>query len=407
MPPSRNDTSSPPRTSRLAASLAVTCALGALAAGVVACSTQQITVVRPGSQDTVPGPTIPPSMRVRHDQPFPDERCAKNQEFGPITYLTNAEWTAAAGVLEVLVAEARGYFDDLCLDVTIVPSFATENYAKVAGNEAQFAAAGSFSEVADFAGRNNAKFITVAVDGRVPLDVLLVRPDGPTRPGQLRGAPIGAQAALTPAVTAMLARAGLSRVADDASIERDYTVVPLEDASAQLRLDNSNVVAVAGTVSSDVVELKAADVPFHTIDPVDHGVPGSFGVIYTNSAFAQENPTIVEDFLRAAARARTEAMADPATAVNDAKNIALQSPDAVFDAAFETARWTAEVKRMDRSPLTTPSGIPMPGLLANELAVGINVGLFGGLEPDAQSLIDVRPSVALYRSDRTLIWPSK
>ena len=50
-------------------------------------------------------------------------------------------------MVDVFVAEERGYFDELCLDVEVVASFSTANYPLIAGGEAQFASGGSFSEV--------------------------------------------------------------------------------------------------------------------------------------------------------------------------------------------------------------------------------------------------------------------
>ncbi len=114
-------------------------------ASLGACSNRTVQVYKPGTKDTIGGPVVPASMRVRGGRQFPAERCAKNREFGPITYLTNAQYTASAGVIEVLLAKAKGYFDQLCLDVVVTPSFSSENYEIVASNEAQFATAGSFT----------------------------------------------------------------------------------------------------------------------------------------------------------------------------------------------------------------------------------------------------------------------
>ena len=60
------------------------------------------------------------------------ERCAANQEAGTITYLSSFDFAAAASIVDVVVAEQSGYFDDLCLDVELLPSFSTANYPLVA-----------------------------------------------------------------------------------------------------------------------------------------------------------------------------------------------------------------------------------------------------------------------------------
>ena len=65
--------------------------------------------------------------------------------------------TAAASILEVIVAQQAGYYDELCLDVEFTPSFSTANYSLVAGGEAQFSSSGSFSELATQAAANEAE----------------------------------------------------------------------------------------------------------------------------------------------------------------------------------------------------------------------------------------------------------
>ena len=107
---------------------------------------------------------------------FPADRCEANEAAGTITYNTGFDYAAAASILEVVVADEKGYFDDLCLDVEITPSFSTANYPLVASNEVQFASAGNFSEVATFAEANEADLVALSVDGHVAIDVLMVKP---------------------------------------------------------------------------------------------------------------------------------------------------------------------------------------------------------------------------------------
>ena len=103
---------------------------------------------------------------VKSAEPFPDERCEANKAAGNITYLSSFDFAAAASIVEVLVAERSGYFDELCLDVEIQSSFSTANYPLVAANDAQFSSGGSFSEIVTFAIANEADFVALAVEGR-------------------------------------------------------------------------------------------------------------------------------------------------------------------------------------------------------------------------------------------------
>ena len=79
-------------------------------------------------------------------------------------------------IIDVVMADEKGYFDDLCLDVELQPSFSTDNYPIVPSNDAQFASGGSFSEVVNFAAANEADLVAVAVEGRSAIDCLIVKP---------------------------------------------------------------------------------------------------------------------------------------------------------------------------------------------------------------------------------------
>ena len=201
---------------------------------------------------------------------FPDDRCAANHDAGTISYLTGFDYAAAASMIDVFVAEQRGYYDDLCLDVEVTPSFSTDNYPVVAAGRAQFASAGSFTEMATFAVANDADLVAVVVEGRSPADVLILKPDTATTLTDLRGDTIGVKGKITPSVAAMLAGAGLVE-------GRDYQTVLLDgfDPVAQIALDG--IVGFPGYRSNEPGALERAGIPFQVFDPIDDGIPGSSG----------------------------------------------------------------------------------------------------------------------------------
>ena len=57
--------------------------------------------------------------RVAAGEPFPDDRCAANEAAGTITYLSGFDFAATASIVDVVVAEEAGYYDELCLDVEL------------------------------------------------------------------------------------------------------------------------------------------------------------------------------------------------------------------------------------------------------------------------------------------------
>ena len=77
--------------------------------------------------------------RTHDGEPFPAARCEANQAAGTITYLSGFDFAATASIVDVLVADSKGYYDELCLDVELRASFSVDNYPQVAANQAQFA----------------------------------------------------------------------------------------------------------------------------------------------------------------------------------------------------------------------------------------------------------------------------
>ena len=114
------------------------------------------------------------------------ERCAANQDAGTITYLSSFDFAAAASIVDVVVAEQSGYFDDLCLDVELKPSFSTANYPLVASDEAQFSSAGNYTEILNNTGEG-AEFVAFIDYGKTPIEALITPEGGATELAELDG----------------------------------------------------------------------------------------------------------------------------------------------------------------------------------------------------------------------------
>jgi NitT/TauT family transport system substrate-binding protein len=340
---------------------------------------------------------------VESGEPFPDARCEANRAAGTISYLSSFDFAAAASIVEVLVAEERGYFDAMCLDVDIEASFSVANYPLVAANDAQFSSGGSFSEIVTFAAANEADFVAVAVEGRTAIDGLIVKPDHASTLEDLRGASIGVKEKLPSAVTAMLAAAGLVE-------GTDYETVPLEgfDPTAHIAIDS--IVGFPGWKSNEPGQLERAGIDFTLFDPTEEGVPGSFGVLYTNRTFLTEHPSAAQDFVRAAMAGLADAIVDPAAAsaiavelINGNGNPNFLSPEG------ETFRWATESQLIvDTTPDGTGFGVPDAVVLQEELDTYASVGLFGdGDTPIATDWIDATMISSIYADDGSIIYPGQ
>ena len=352
---------------------------------------------------TTPPATVPAVPLVAAGQTFPADRCKANNAAGTITYLSSYDFAASASIVEILVAKQKGYFDDVCLDVKLKPSFSTDNYPLIAADEAQISSGGSLSEVVDYAGRNDAGFVALSVDGRTGIDALIIKDGQSTQLSDLKGKTIGVKGAITPSVAAMLKKAGLTE-------GKDYQTVLLDGYDPKLQIAIPEIVGFPGFKSNEPLQLKAAGIPFKLYDPADYGIPGSFGVLYSNSTFLGKYPTAAEDFMRAAMKGLADALADPVGAANIAVDMINASGNAQhLSPDGEVARWSVESKLVAASTTVSklPIGVPDIKLLETEVKTYADIGLFDGQVPDLTTLVDAKLVRGVYDSSGQVIWPSK
>ena len=340
------------------------------------------------------------SSDVVAGEPFPAARCEANKAAGTITYLSGFDFAATASIVEVIVAEQKGYFDELCLDVELKASFSTANYPQIAANNAQFASGGSFSEIVDYSTENEAQFVAVAVEGKTGIDALIVKEGEATTLAELKGSTIGVKGALTRGVAAMLQKAGLVE-------GRDFTTVLLDGFDPKVHAEIPAIVGFPGYKSNEPLQLDAAGIPFTLFDPSDSGIPGSFGILYTNADFLREHPTAAQDFVRASMRGLADAVADPQAASDTALALINANGNAMFlSPEGERARWAVESRLVVETNTATPLGVPEPALLQAEVDTHAGIGLFGGTAPTITPYVDVDTIAGVYDADGTVIWPA-
>ena len=337
---------------------------------------------------------------VAAGEAFPADRCAANEAAGTITYLTGFDFAATASIVDVIVADANGYYDDMCLDVEITPSFSTANYPLVAENDAQFASGGSFSEVVAFAAANDTDFVVTAVEGPTAIDSLIVKPGVATELEDLAGSTIGVKGKLPPSVAAMLATAGLVE-------NEDYETVLLDGFDPTAHIAIESIDGFPGYKSNEPGALDRAGIEFDLFDPLDYDIPGSFGVIYGNAGFIAEHPTAAEDFMRATMLGLADAIADPEAAANTAVELINSGGNPNFlSPEGEVFRWTTDAALISElTPAGTGYGVADAAALQNELDTYAEVGLFGDAETPTASdyLSDILDRIY---ADAVVIWPA-
>jgi NitT/TauT family transport system substrate-binding protein len=326
------------------------------------------------------------------------ERCALNKKAGKITYLSGFDLAATASIVEIVVAKEKGYFDKMCLDVDVKGSFSTANYPLVGSNTAQFASGGSYTEMLNFQ-KDGAQFVAVAIDGKVGVDALLVRPDGGVKtPADLKGKKIGVKGALPPAEVALLAKYGLTE-------GKDYDEVSLEGFDPKqhwaLPID-----ALPVYKSNEPGQLDAAGIKYTMFDPAKEGIPGDFGVIYTSKSFHDQHPSAVQDFVRAAMKGLADAIAKPDDAVALCfKKITENGNKNFLSSAGESYRWGVESKIVtDNTPKGEGLGLVHAAALQAEVDAYTAAGVFK-TKPNIAGTYDEATIKAIYDSTSTVIWP--
>ncbi|PIE32015.1 MAG: hypothetical protein CSA55_04355 [Ilumatobacter coccineus] len=351
-----------------------------------------------GCGHDAPTSTLDPVPPVVAGEAIPTERCDANRQAGPITFVTGFDYAAAASIIEVIAAETAGYYDDLCLDVTLVPGFSTSNYPLVASGQAQFASGGSFSETVAFGLANEADLAVVTVAGAKPIETLLLKPEA-TSLDDVAGNTIGVKGKLPPGVEIMLSQAGLHE-------GEEFTTIPVDGFDPVAHMSIDETIGIPGWRSFEPAYLSQHDVPFVEFAVADAGVPGSFGVIFTSREFADAHPSAVEDFARASMRGLADVIADPSAAASHALALAEANGNPNF-LSFETESARAKIEAtliVDALPDGMVAGTPLVDRLQDELDAYAETGLFGEATPPAATEVII-PIIDTITDDGTIIWP--
>ena len=327
-----------------------------------------------------------------------EERCETNRDAGTLTFVTGFDYAAAAGILDAIVAEAEGYFEELCLDVEIQPAFAPANGALVIGGQAQFGSSGSFGELVNNNLAGEGELVGLLHFGRTAIEGLVV-PEGSGIEsfGDLCGNLVGIKGDLPYSLQAAVGLEGVERDCFDEILLDGFDPV----AHLDLGID-----ALPVYKSNEPYTLDNEGIEYTLLDPLDFDVPSSFAVHFTTQSFLDENPTVVEDFMRAVIRGYEFAAENPDEAVQHAFDLINAAGNPLFFAQeTERFRWGVESGIVEElSPVGSGTAIPDLERLGAEIQALTDAGVFDEL-PDWQSMVSTAIAESLYDGE-TLRWPS-
>jgi NitT/TauT family transport system substrate-binding protein len=367
-----------------------------------ACGDDDSTAEEPAAEpaeEPVEEPAEEPATEPAGEQPgISDERCATNRDVGTITFVTGFDYAAAAGIAEIIVADAEGFFEELCIDADIQPGFAPSNGALVIQGQAQMGSAGSFSELVANNVAGEGDLVAVLHWGRTAIEaVVLPEGSGIETFGDLCGHLVGIKGDLPYSIQAAVALSGIDRGCFEEILLDGFDPV----AHLDLGID-----ALPVYKSNEPNTLTSQGIDFTVLDPLDFDVPSSFGVPFTTQSFIDENPTVVEDIVRALIKGYEFAAANPEATVAHAFDLIEAAGNPMFLAQeAELFRWGVESGIIaDLAPEGVGVGTPDTELLGAEIAAMVAAGVFEEL-PDWESMVNTDIAASLY-DGTTLKWPT-
>ncbi len=322
--------------------------------------------------------------------------CERNADVGTITVVTGFDFAASPGILDPIVAEAEGYYDELCLDVEIQPGFAPQNLTLVAAGEAQFANADSFGEVVRANVAGDAGLVTLAAYGKTAIQALVVPADSDIETlDDLSGKLVGIKSDLPLALQSMLGQAGVERSSFEELLLDTFDPV----AGFDLGID-----ALPVYKSNEPIQLDNAGFEYRMFDPLDYEVPASFGMLVVGEDFLAENPEVVSDFMRATLRGMAFSVDDPEAAVAHALDRIATNQGSFLADYTEIPRWQVE---RDLVVSLTSEGEGYGQLdvdrLGAEITALTDVGVFES-EPDWRSMMAPDIVADLYDGGTDVAW---
>lgn len=322
-------------------------------------------------------------------------RCDDNKAAGTVTYASGFTFAADAGIVDVLVAEDKGYYEDVCLDVKLVPSNTGENAALLAAGQVQIANVGNITDVLNANLNADAGMVVIAHYGNVPIEALAVPADGVTSIADLQGGTIGVKFDIPTSIQNMLSAEGAPRgTFDEVQVGFD----PVNEGF-NLGLDALPVYS-----NNEPFVMDAAGIEYRLFSPGDFDIPGSFGYLVTTQDFLDKHPGAVEDFLRASFKGMQDALASPDEAVTLAVSKLATTDFAFYDDTSEGPRWNTEAALIKGS---TPSGhglgVINSELLGSEVQLMVDNGILESM-PDWEAMLNTTIAPNVY-DGTDLVWP--
>jgi ABC-type nitrate/sulfonate/bicarbonate transport system substrate-binding protein len=338
-----------------------------------------------------------PKASLREGSLVTKARCARNAGVGTVNFISPYGYDASAGIIDVFMAEKLGYFKDLCLKVAINSS-AFNGEELVSSGQAQVTGIGSAAD-AMLSKASGANLVAVATYGDTDPHVIITN-SSITSLTQLNGGTLGYFTNNTPAVVAMLEKAGANvpSIHFVSLTNFDPGIVP-----------RGQVDGLQGYASNQPLTLKAENLPFNEYTPAQFGIKGTYNVMQFNGDFLRAHRAVAADFMRADLKALAYCIKNKSACVNYLSSLAAKANEgATFPAAHQLAVWTFESKYITTDKVGG-YGVQTPAEWLTEYNEVKKYGSLCGLTSSdfvqpILSTMDPKLVAGLYKG-KTLIWP--
>jgi putative hydroxymethylpyrimidine transport system substrate-binding protein len=293
--------------------------------------------------------------------------------------------------MDVFMAQHLGYFQDLCLNVSINAS-AQNGQQLVSSGRAQLTSIGSAADDL-LAKANGANLTAIATDGDQDPHAIYTQ-TRITSLKQLQGGTLGYHINVTPAAEAMLKAAG----ADPKKVK--FISLTSFDPTVVTR---GQIDGAIGYASNEPNELKLAGQKFNEFLPSQYGVGGTYTVLQVNTTWLGQHRAVAADWMRADLKALQYCVHNQAACVTYMTGLAANNGlGKAFPTPLELRVWATESSYVSKS-----NGLP-PGVQTYDEwqpSVAL-VKQYGGVRsvPPLPQVMDTSLVSGLYRGN-SLIWP--
>ncbi|ARO14723.1 NMT1/THI5 like domain protein [Ketogulonicigenium robustum] len=340
---------------------------------------------------TVAGAGLSPALASAQD--ISPERCALNKAPGEVIFLTSFAYAASTGILDIVAAKELGLYDALCIDLTIQPG--GTNIQLVSANTAQLAGIGGPSDT--MVGIDNgAEIVGIATYGNVgAIEVITMAGSGIETLADFVGKTVGYKGAVAPQFSAMFLDNGIDpETINWVSVGFDPSI-----------LSNGQVQGLGAYKSNEPRALEAQGFEVTEWDPNAFGIQSNFNTQIANIAFAEANPTVIEDFLRATFKAYAWMNESPDN-LDQALQWAAELSTAGYDIDTSRVRYNTEVALVaDSLPAGMALGQQSVAQWQPEADMLERFGLVQN-KPDVATAMSTVYVDAIYDDAGALIWPA-